>query len=100
MISSSSLDEFDVFLFPFTPVALLPGFFFAPAVLRLFIGCAPAVLRLCSLWSPAVRLAKSRFLLAKSRFLLLSSCYVEKSSYLCIVFREREGNAGERPLMA
>lgn len=56
--------------------------------------------RLCSGCVPAVRLAKSLFLLAKRRNLLLSSCYVEKCSYLCIVFREREGNAGERPLMA
>lgn len=100
LISSSNLDGFVVFSVSFAPVALLPGFFFAPAVLRLCSGWSPAVIRLVSGCAPAVRLAKSLFLLAKSRNLRLSSCYVEKCSYLCIVFREREGNAGERPLMA
>lgn len=88
-MSSSVLDEFVVFLVSRSPVALLPGFFFAPAVFRL-----------CSVCVPAVCLAKSRFCLAKSRNLRLISCYVEKCSYLCIVFRERESNAGERLLMA
>ena len=40
MISSSNRKSSSTFLVSFAPVALLPGFFFAPAVLRLCSGCA------------------------------------------------------------
>ena len=100
MILSSSRNSSSWFLVSCSPVAQLPGFFFVPGVFRLRSGCVPAQLRLCSRSAPAVHLAKCLFLLAKSLNMRLNSCYVEKSLYLCIVFREREGNAGERPLMA
>lgn len=42
---SSVLDVFVVFLVSRSPVAMLPGFFFAPAVLRFCSGCG--LLRNC-----------------------------------------------------
>ena len=78
LILSSNLDGFVVLSVSFAPVALLPGFFFGPAALRL------KLLRNCYVFVT----------------FLLSACYVKKSSYLCIVFQERVGNAGERPTMA
>lgn len=89
LILSSNLDGFVVLSVSFAPVALLPGFFFGPAALRLVSGCVPAVFRL--------KLLRNCYVFVT---FLLSACYVKKSSYLCIVFQERVGNAGERPTMA